>query len=298
MKKASAGTLALLCVLIFLSCGQENKSADTTTTAIVEIKASSTLAHKDNKYVVIHVVDRQTDTSWVEGKTGDGIGESITIILSKKTKIKNIQINNGYWEEKYWSMNNRVKDIKIISDSGSSLIQTLKDIPGEQTITLPEEWEVKELTFLIQSVYPGSKWQDTALTEIIIGGIENSEVAKIADTSQPADTAESTDSSKVASADEDAAERIVQAAEGEDSFPITIWAEGFTFTLYEDGSVTAEGSGMAQCDMKFVEGTWDYTEDDKKLISYIVLQQQNCFDYEDEIPEPDWKEVGLQTLIE
>ncbi|MBN1797877.1 MAG: hypothetical protein JW822_04845 [Spirochaetales bacterium] len=295
MKKATAGALIILFIFAVIACGQDNKSSAVKAATIVEIKASSTLAHKDNKYALIHLVDGKTDTSWVEGVEGDGIGESVTILLSSKTKIKSFRISNGYWEEQYWSQNNRVKDIMIISDTGSSYTHTLKDTPEQQTITLPEEWETKEIKFIIQSVYPGSKWRDTALTEIIVEGAEKSNVTDIVDASPEA----STDQPEVAGTEsEDAADKDKQAAAAKESFPLTVWAEGFTFTLYEDGKVTAEGYGMAQCDMKFVEGTWDYTDDDKKLISYIVLQQQNCFDYEDDLPEPDWKEVALQTLIE
>jgi hypothetical protein len=295
MKKTIAGVLTMYLAFFVFSCGPEDGSPATQAATIVEIKASSTLAHKDNKYALIHLVDGNLETSWVEGVEGDGVGEKVTITLSNKAALKHFRIRNGYWEEKYWSMNNRVKDLMLVADTGSSFTITLKDIPEEQTISLPEEWETKEITFILKSVYPGSKWRDTALTEIIIGDVEKSSPALIVDTSPKA-------SRDLAEADNtesgDTLESDKQAAAGEESFPLEVWAEGFTFTLYEDGEVTAVGYGMAQCDMEFVEGTWEYTEDGKKLISYIVLQQQNCFDMEGELDNPDWKEVAVQTLID
>jgi hypothetical protein len=295
MKKMIASVLTMSFAFFVFSCGPEDGSPAAAAAAIVEIKASSTLAHKDNKYALIHLVDGNPDTSWVEGVEGDGVGEKVTIILSNKARLKRFRIRNGYWEEKYWSMNNRVRDLMLVGDNGISFTQTLEDIPDEQAIILPEEWETGEITFIIQSVYPGSKWQDTAITEITIDEVKKSSPALIVDTSPQAgrDTAEA-DSSE--SGDE--VEKDVQAAAGEESFPLEVWAEGFTFTLYKDGKVSAEGYGMAQCDMEFVEGTWEYTEDGKKLISYLVLQQQDCFDMEGELDNPDWKEVSLQTLID
>jgi len=78
--------------------------------------ASSTLKEKgkpDNYYGPDKAFDNDSGTSWCEGKSDDGIGESITITTSP-VEIVGVTVLNGYGKYKHLYMqNNRIKDFRM-----------------------------------------------------------------------------------------------------------------------------------------------------------------------------------------
>lgn len=58
-------------------------------------KASSTLKGSENNYDVKNLWDINTNTSWAEGKSGNGIGEKITFYSKKKQGVRGIAILPG-----------------------------------------------------------------------------------------------------------------------------------------------------------------------------------------------------------
>lgn len=142
--------------------------------------------------------DGKTDTAWCEGVEGDGIGEVVIAWVDVKRPVR---IWSGFGKsQKTWQTNNRPKDIKVFIIQGEIVGQsvngpnykmkvigekklTLKDINGWQPLDLGEYNEIdvgyykkldsyelqKSNTFIavqILSVYPGTKYKDTLISEI------------------------------------------------------------------------------------------------------------------------------------
>lgn len=108
---------------------------------------------------------------WVEGVEGPGIGEWVQVepALPKKT----FYILNGFvdpYRPHLYKMNSRVKDGLAIgtTNTGKIIEQNVhfEDFAYFKTVVFPEP--VATMRLVIQSVYPGSKWQDTAISAILL----------------------------------------------------------------------------------------------------------------------------------
>jgi hypothetical protein len=137
------------------------------------------------KYSPDKVFDGNIQTAWVEGAADEGLGEKLAFIIPEKSK--SISIMPGLGIEKYFKMNNRVKTAKLViynikepyaTQCYTALI--LGDIIFEKELSFTDEMKMqnfdlglvtKEQTIAvltITSVYDGSKWDDTCISEITI----------------------------------------------------------------------------------------------------------------------------------
>jgi hypothetical protein len=73
---------------------------------------------------------------------------------------------NGYAETDFWRKNNRIKSIQVMSDLIQFVFVTLADRTATQPIMLPQPVEGRVFTFTIQSVYSGTKYWATCVTEL------------------------------------------------------------------------------------------------------------------------------------
>jgi hypothetical protein len=111
--------------------------------------------------------DGKLDTAWVEGDPGDGIGEWIVIDLGGSRSISALQILNGYHKNAgIYERNNRVKEIEIRTSSGGRQIERLDDSAELQTVSIDGTSVLEWVQVIIRSVYRGSKYRDTAITEL------------------------------------------------------------------------------------------------------------------------------------
>ena len=116
--------------------GNVNNTYDFSAGKGVFAEASSELEESGNlTYIAHNAIDGVTSTAWVEGVQGDGIGESISITFDNdENEIDAICVRNGY-------------DQIVFFDS--------------------PHWG-KSITFTIESVYPGSRYSDTCISEIFL----------------------------------------------------------------------------------------------------------------------------------
>lgn len=123
----------------------------------------------DNVYSPRMAYDGKNNTAWVEGVEGSGIGEEIIFMVGKKASVvKGINLLNGYCKNKtvYYN-NNRIKKVKCIFDDGMSEIIYLDDEYNKlQSYTFDSSHTTKSITLRIMSVYRGSKYDDTCLTDV------------------------------------------------------------------------------------------------------------------------------------
>lgn len=137
--------------------------------------------------------DGDVATAWVEGKDGQGIGEVILIPCLDLSQP--IEIWSGYGKsDNLFQFNSRPKEIEMaILETKSQIMytqygnefldlevaeksrQTLEDLNGYQKLSIPEVAEGyfedesitgRFLAIKILSVYPGSKWEDTCISEV------------------------------------------------------------------------------------------------------------------------------------
>lgn len=117
---------------VSLSCEEPNVMAS---------RASSTTedARIVDRYAVDKLYDGDPRTSWVEGQIDDGIGEWAEISIEPQAEIDTIEIMPGYFEERFWSLNNRVARMRITltGDGGTESIEhTFRDEMTSQRIEI------------------------------------------------------------------------------------------------------------------------------------------------------------------
>ncbi|MDE5699194.1 MAG: leucine-rich repeat domain-containing protein [Lachnospiraceae bacterium] len=161
------------------------------------VEASSELASANGRYSAENVLVQNRDAAWVEGADGYGIGESITYRQRCTTSDNNkwemmrpdclapeydgfmryteICIVNGYAkDQKTWAENGRIRRLNMYVEDKPYACLELADTILPQYFTLPEE-DIKvlsggmiEVRFEIADVYPGSVYEDTCLTGLVM----------------------------------------------------------------------------------------------------------------------------------
>lgn len=147
---------------------------------VPKLSASSELENNgDVNYKVQNVHDFNLNTVWVEGAEGYGIGETIEMIVEGNQiglAITHIEIINGYVKSnKMWEENTRVKTLMLKKDGQPYKVLLLEDSKDVQSFEIGYIGiggkEDIVLDFEIMDVYPGSKYKDTAITELELDGI-------------------------------------------------------------------------------------------------------------------------------
>ena len=145
---------------------------------IDSVTASSALA---DRYAAEKAHDFSIVTAWVEGVEGNGEGEYLRYSFPGTCpRITTVLIHNGYvknWD--VWRDNARVKKLLMYYNDEPYAILNLQDTMGLQSFDVgvlgyedkdsAPAWSIK---FEILEVYPGKKYEDTAITEIYFDGID------------------------------------------------------------------------------------------------------------------------------
>lgn len=148
------------------------------------VRASSTLAPQGKyNYTIGNLKDYNVDTAWVEGNSGQGIGDWIEFTVnasahaqrkaSNRLKLTGLIIMNGIYRPRgLWWANSRVKQMKVLIDGKPWARVQWKNTWKVQSVgfpeyTLPVTRSVK-VRAVIESVYPGTRYKDTAITEMSV----------------------------------------------------------------------------------------------------------------------------------
>ena len=85
-------------------------------------QASSALPDEgqEYRYGPEQAFDTNPKTSWNEGKADSGIGEYISLGLYRHITIDMIEVMPGYFDQRYWVKNNRVKKLEVRTENSRS----------------------------------------------------------------------------------------------------------------------------------------------------------------------------------
>lgn len=115
-------------------------------------------------------MDGRTETSWQEGVDGDGIGQELVYSFSGEVKVKYLTFCLGNWRSAdYAEGNNRPKKIKVTVGELEFEVEFPKE-QQEYWLELSSPVPANEVSFEIESVYKGTKWDDTCIAELGIYG--------------------------------------------------------------------------------------------------------------------------------
>ena len=144
-------------------------------------------------YLPRKALDNNVNTAWVEGKSDEGIGEFLVVDISQIKNAIIMKILPGFaMNDNLYKANNRPKDIKLLFFQSTSdqleRIKNVKDIRNSkviydvsihlndvrefQEVKLPDysnyrhKYPTIYMAIIIDSVYRGSKHNDTCISEI------------------------------------------------------------------------------------------------------------------------------------
>jgi len=130
--------------------------------------ASSVLKQqKGNRYDPSMMFDGNRETAWVEAEADDGINETITMHFGRDRKLAGFEIINGYdKDQRTWSNNSRVAAMEATTGDGKTLAVSLQDVRGSSKVEFNPPVKSSWLELRIKDVYRGTKFRDTAISEL------------------------------------------------------------------------------------------------------------------------------------
>lgn len=142
------------------------------------VTASSSLASQEgNKYSPKMLDDANLSTAWAEGAKNNGIGQFIEFHLKReypgKVHFGGATLINGYAKTpELWASNGRIRELEMSINGKHVVMLTLEDTYHIQDLrfSAPEVKSGDVVRFTIRAVYPGTKYNDTCLTELILLG--------------------------------------------------------------------------------------------------------------------------------
>lgn len=152
-----------------LPAAAESETPQVSMAAVSMATATSYL--EEPQYGFVHgpsnVIDGDLSSAWVEGVAGQGVGEAVTIQLDGVYTLSGFTIHAGYQKSAdTYTRNSRPASLRVTFSGGESVELSLEDVNSAQEVTFSTPVDTSSVTFTILSVYPGSTYQDTAITEI------------------------------------------------------------------------------------------------------------------------------------
>lgn len=133
-----------------------------------KVTASSTLA-PESAYGPDNLFDSRKEFAWAEGNAATaGEGEVLRFHFDQPVHISGVQIWDGYQRSaEHYRANARVKDFQVNAANGPAQTFTLRDDAAGQKIDFPTAFEGQDFELKINSIYPGKKYKDLAISEIL-----------------------------------------------------------------------------------------------------------------------------------
>jgi phosphate transport system substrate-binding protein len=134
----------------------------------LRVSASSELSDSQGRYPAENLID-QTWQSWAEASRGNGTGEYFTLTCDDgRMYIAGFAMKNGYGNPDYYIKNNRVKSFRIFIDGNYTETIAIKDSISFEQYAFRNPVECKSVRFVIDSVYQGTEFNDTCVSEVAL----------------------------------------------------------------------------------------------------------------------------------
>lgn len=118
-----------------------------------------------NKYGPGNLFDDNPATAWVEGVRGKGEGQRFSFDFAGTRDVNTLYLMNGYVKsDRTFSRNARVRDLRVTGSTGAESVLTLGDHDGWQAHALPGFAAQTWIQMEILSTYPGTHYEDTAIS--------------------------------------------------------------------------------------------------------------------------------------
>jgi hypothetical protein len=132
--------------------------------------ASSVLAAEaGNSYSVDNLFSANPTTAWVHGTHKSGVGQWIVVEFDGWRTVKSVTLRNGYQKNAdIFEKNSRVRQLRVAFSQGESKVVSLEDRLGDQTIVIDQPIKAYWIEFVIEDVFAGSKYPDTAISKLFI----------------------------------------------------------------------------------------------------------------------------------
>lgn len=144
-----------------------------TTLTPSDVTETSFLSQTSHDNVGALTVDGDLSTSWQEGVTGYGIGESVSYAYEDEVYVRGLALWTGNWREgRYYEQNGVPKLVNIYI--GDTVLTVELPYTKECHYVVFNQMVPTNLIMLeISSVYEGSMYRDTCIAEVeIIGSVE------------------------------------------------------------------------------------------------------------------------------
>jgi len=120
-----------------------------------------------NSYGPATLFDGKPATAWVENHPDSGLGETITLDFGRERLVTGFDILNGYSkDDRTWSNNSRVRGAIITLSDGRSFGIELPDARDMNRFEFSRPINTASIAIRIESVYRGTKYADTAISEL------------------------------------------------------------------------------------------------------------------------------------
>ncbi len=158
---------ALLYENTYIRDAISRSEAEFNMTNVTSVSASSALSEYDMTHSADRVLDGNASTAWVEGSSGNGVGESISFSFNGDYYIHSMAIEAGYHKSSdLYYKNSRPSQIRVTFSDGSSEVFPLNDEMNRQLVFFSSGTLTSSITVTIESVYSGNKYQDVAISGI------------------------------------------------------------------------------------------------------------------------------------
>lgn len=135
---------------------------------LAKVTASSTYPEEAGvAYDASRIADGKLGTSWVEGEQGGGLGSWVELDLGGAKKVHEVRLYAGMWSSgDFWKRANRPREVEIAWADGTKETFALKDEMKVQRFMPTTPKETSTVRIRLKSVYDGSTWLDTAISEV------------------------------------------------------------------------------------------------------------------------------------
>ncbi|MBO4887035.1 MAG: hypothetical protein J5589_01810 [Firmicutes bacterium] len=117
------------------------------------------------------ICDGSLENAWCEGVDGYGENEWVKVEFDGSYYIQKMEIYAGYHKsEKLFAENSRPKELLIVFDGPdgvNSVLVPFEDVMKSQVLTFDPVHYATSVTIYIQSVYKGTEFEDTLISEVI-----------------------------------------------------------------------------------------------------------------------------------